>query len=269
MAKPDQPRTGFFQSLLRILRTRPEVPESLAENSMLQTILARRSVRKFTQESIPEEIIQAILEAGRMAPSGVNLQTWTFLRFDPEDWQSLFGESLPFKGKLAVMVLSDLHRLTLLRDAFDFPDEPLVLHTLAVFNAGLAAMNMTLAAEACGVASIMLSETGQTGLLDTGMLREVLSLPENVVPLTTVVFGYRRMGLSPVPPRLPMDMVCGKGSYPRVDRDALSVWLADMKAGYRAMRPWTSFEAQLKVYRRKIHRAEEDLKRAVFGSGTD
>jgi nitroreductase len=258
---------GFFRSLARIIKARPEVAPSLEDNDLLNLILERRSVRAFTTEPIPEEVVQAVLEAGRMAPSGVNLQTWTFIRFSLEAWREKFGHPIPFKGQLAIMILSDLHRVALLRDAVNFPDEPLVLHTLAVLNAGLAAMNMTLAAEACGVSSIMLSETGQTGLLDPGALKNTLDLPEDVVPLTTIVFGYRRAGLAAIPPRLPLEAICGQAQYPTPDQAILDRWLAEMKAGYRAMRPWSSLEAQLKVYRRKIHRAELNLYQMVFGTG--
>ena len=264
MTGKNSAKAGFLHSLGRILRARPAVPESLADNAQLQMILRRRSSRQFTAQPIPEEVVQAILEAGRMAPSGVNLQTWTFIRFDPEDWQAKFGRMIPFKGQLAILVLSDLHRLHLLRETLDFPDEPLVLHTLAVLNAGLAAMNMTQAAEACGLASIMLSETGQTGFLDAGELLEALDLPAGVIPLTTIVFGYRRGNAPPIPPRLPLDMICGKGDYPELDRDALALWLADQQAGYKAMRPWSSFDAQLKIYQKKISQAEQDLEKAVY-----
>lgn len=262
-----QPDSGFFRSLLRIIKARPEVEPSLTDNDLIKLILERRSVRAFTSDPVPEEVVRAVLEAGRMTPSGVNLQTWTFIRFSPQEWREKFGHPIPFKGQLAIMVLSDLHRVALLREAVDFPDEPLVLHTLAVLNAGLAAMNMTLAAEACGVSSIMLSETGQTGLLDPGILKDALNLPENVVPLTTIVFGYRKAGLAAIPPRLPLEAICGQAQYPSQDPVILDRWLAEMKAGYRAMRPWSSLNAQLRVYRRKIHRAEKDLRQMVFGTG--
>ncbi len=261
------PKQVFSAAWPGSLRPVPKYAPSLADNDLLNLIIERRSVRSFTSDPISEDTVQAILEAGRMAPSGVNLQTWTFIRFSPAEWREKFGHPIPFKGQLAVMVLSDLHRLDILRTEVDFPDEPLVLHTLAVLNAGLAAMNMTLAAEACGVSSIMLSETGQTGLLDPGVLKAELDLPEDVVPLTTIVFGYRKAGLAAIPPRLPLNMICGQARYPTPDQAALDLWLAEMKAGYRAMRPWSSLEAQLKVYRRKIHRAEEDLRQMVFGTG--
>ena len=42
----------------------------------LQTILQRRSVRKYRPDPIPDEHLQQILEAGRQAPSAGNRQPW-------------------------------------------------------------------------------------------------------------------------------------------------------------------------------------------------
>lgn len=42
-------------------------------------IYSRRSVRKFTAEPIPHDILEEIMEGVIMAPSGVNLQHWYFV----------------------------------------------------------------------------------------------------------------------------------------------------------------------------------------------
>lgn len=47
-------------------------------NPVMQAILTRRSVRKFTQQPIPKEILEMILQAGYYAPTGHNMQTWRF-----------------------------------------------------------------------------------------------------------------------------------------------------------------------------------------------
>lgn len=125
MVDKRQDKPGFFHALVRILTARPDVSESLSENETLQVMMNRRSVRQFTSQTIPDAVVRVILEAGRMAPSGVNLQTWTFICFTPGEWEAKFGRSIPFNGQLAVLVLSDLHRLSLLRESLDFPDEPL------------------------------------------------------------------------------------------------------------------------------------------------
>ena len=43
------------------------------------TILSRRSIRKYTDEAVNEEDIKIILEAARWAPSGLNNQPWKFI----------------------------------------------------------------------------------------------------------------------------------------------------------------------------------------------
>ncbi len=42
-------------------------------------IAARRSIRKFKSDPIPEEQLRSILKAGILAPSGKNLQPWKFV----------------------------------------------------------------------------------------------------------------------------------------------------------------------------------------------
>ena len=52
---------------------------------VFQTITARRSVRKYTGESIPENQLGQILEAARLAPSAANRQPWRFVVVQDKD----------------------------------------------------------------------------------------------------------------------------------------------------------------------------------------
>jgi len=253
---------GFVRNLIRILASRPDVPPSLADNEALQMVLQRRSVRNFARREIPDDVFAAILEAGRLAPSTVNLQTWSFATFTPASWRATFERSIPFHGSRAVLIMGDTHRARSVIDAF--PRSPVVEYTVGVVNASLAAMNMNVAAEALGVASVMLSETGRTGFLDCGYLKEKLELPDGVYPLMTMVFGYPRGPRPPMPPKLPLEQICFEGPYRDADPALMEDWLAQMKAGYKASRPLSSFEAQLRVYRSKIDNAEADLWAMIF-----
>lgn len=253
---------GFVRSILRILSSRPQIPPSLEDSQLLATVLQRRSVRTFAQEEIPEDALAAILEAGRLAPSTVNLQTWSFAVLTPTLWRETFDRPIPFFAQRAVIVLADTHRVRLVLDAF--PHSPLVEHTVAVMNASLAAMNMNIAAEALGISSVMLSETGRSGLLDAGHLKRKLDLPDGVIPIMTIVFGYPRGAHPPMPPKLPLDQICFESEYRDADRDVMEDWLAQMKAGYKASHPLSSFKAQLRVYISKISQAEADLEAMIF-----
>lgn len=49
------------------------------KNGLLRAITARRSTRSYKQDTLPREMLDAVLEAGRMAPSGNNNQSTHFL----------------------------------------------------------------------------------------------------------------------------------------------------------------------------------------------
>ena len=238
----------FLKNLAKILRGRPQVPESLAD------------------QEIPDDIWAAILEAGRMAPSTVNLQTWSFCTFTEEQWQATFERGIPFGGRRAVIVLGDVSRVKEIIDIF--PQSPLVEYTVSVLNASLAAMNMNIAAEALGISSVMLSETGKSGFFTSRHLQQALNLPAGVFPLMTIVFGYSKQSFAPLPPRLPMDQICASGKYPKADINILEDWLLEMKTAFKAARPLWSFEGQLRKYRDDIERAEEELSTLVYHEKT-
>ena len=63
-----------------------------SDNPVIQAMLGRRSIRKYTDEPVTDEALTAILEAGRWAPSGLNNQPWRFLVVKRDD---------PRKQKLA------------------------------------------------------------------------------------------------------------------------------------------------------------------------
>jgi FMN reductase (NADPH) len=254
--------TEAIRSLARIVSGRPNIPPSLADNPLLQVILNRRSVRTFEPRDIPDDVFSAILEAGRLAPCTVNLQTWSFAAFDADRWFQTFGHSIPFRGSRAVIIIADTYRVRQVLDAF--PYSPLVEYTVAVTNASLAAMNMNIAAEALGVSSVMLSETGRTGLLDAKYLQEKLALPEKTVPLMTIVFGYARGAYPAMPPKLPLEQIISTGKYTSPDPETMKSWLSQMAAGYKVSHITSSFERQLQVYQSKIGQAEADLREMIF-----
>lgn len=253
----------FIKYLIKILRAKPHIPESLNENEPLQMILNRRSIRRFSDRDVPDDVFQAILEAGRLAPSTVNLQTWHFITFTETSWKRHFGQQIPFKGNRAVIVLGDMNRTK--QVITTFPHSPLVEYTTAVINASLAAMNMNVAAEALKVSSVMLSETGKSGYFDAQYLKEKLSLPDGVFPLMTMVLGYSQGGFAPMPPKLPLEAILSaEPCYEEADMEVLRDWYNQMTAGYKAAFPLSSFKAQLEHYRKNIERAEKELHDLIF-----
>ncbi len=252
----------FIKGLYGIIEGKVYLPESLKENPVLHVLLNRRSVRKFREYDIPEDVFNVILEAARLAPSTVNLQSWTFGVYDQTGWKKIFGKSIPLNANRAVIVMGDVHRLRGLID--EFPHKPLVEYTLAVINASIAAYAMNIAAEACGVASVMLSETGQSGFYDAQYLKKKLKLPDGVFPIMTIVFGYPKGKPLGMPPKLPIEEITFFHQYKESDRKVMEDWLKQMMAGYRAMRITDSFKEQIRRYVSKIDAAEKGLRELIF-----
>jgi len=52
---------------------------------VLEAIKGRRSIRKYTKDSVPEDLVVKILDAGRWAPSAGNSQPWSFIVLKDEE----------------------------------------------------------------------------------------------------------------------------------------------------------------------------------------
>jgi nitroreductase len=252
----------LIKNLIYLFSGKPKTLKKKGENETIRLILNRRSCRSFKDEEISQQDLQAILEAGRFAPSTVNMQTWSFITFTQKQWHEVFNRPIPFKGPFAVVICADTYRLKGFLS--DFRETPFVNLAFAVFNAGLAAMNMTIAAEALGLNSIMLSETGKTGLLDFDHLKEKLNLPDGVLPLTTLVIGKPDTKKPGIPPRQPWDSTVMSRTYNHAAGDKLEDWFQQMFIGYKLTHPLSSFDKQIEFYRKKMLEAEENLKKQLF-----
>ncbi len=61
----------------------------------MEAIKARRSIRQFQEKEVSDELIREILEAGRLAPSGVNCQPWRFVVVKSEEMRQKIGGATP------------------------------------------------------------------------------------------------------------------------------------------------------------------------------
>lgn len=60
---------------------------------VMQAILSRKSVRQYTEQEISDDIIKKILEAGRLAPSWVNVQPWHFIVVKNQETKDLLSQA--------------------------------------------------------------------------------------------------------------------------------------------------------------------------------
>lgn len=62
---------------------------------LIETIQSRRSIRKFKTDPIPEKYITELIESGRLAPSGSNLQSTRYVIIKSEEARAKFAECIP------------------------------------------------------------------------------------------------------------------------------------------------------------------------------
>ncbi len=60
--------------------------------NLLELISTRKSVRKYLDKHIPDEDLRKILEAGRLAPSWMNVQSWKFILVKSQENKNLLSE---------------------------------------------------------------------------------------------------------------------------------------------------------------------------------
>jgi len=60
---------------------------------VVETIRARRSIRKYRPEAIPDDKLEVIFEAARLAPSAANRQPWRFVVVRAKDRKESLAEA--------------------------------------------------------------------------------------------------------------------------------------------------------------------------------
>lgn len=149
---------------------------------MLDTLLNRRSCRKFKDMAVEQEKLEKILQAAQLAPSGKNTRPWEFVVVEEkETLQKLGGcrkPSQPFlpEAPLAIVVLADRQKT----DTW-------------IEDASIACTMIQLEAECLGLGScwvqIRLRESNQE-MSSEDYVRELLGIPEHMGVLSIIAIGY-------------------------------------------------------------------------------
>ncbi len=142
----------------------------------LETLHARRNVRSYTDEPIPEDDLAAILEIGRRAPSSKNMQRWDFVVLVDRDQLAALSEV--WRG--SYMVADSAATVALICPIAEDPYTSASIH----FDLGQAAMAMMTAAAGLGIGSC------QTWVEDQDLARKILGHPEDKTCAWLIAFGY-------------------------------------------------------------------------------
>ncbi|MFW5844130.1 MAG: nitroreductase family protein, partial [Spirochaetota bacterium] len=67
--------------------------ETPPTSPLLPEIARRKSIRKYLPTSVPKDVVERILEAGRRAPSAKNRQAWRFIAIQDADLRAKVEEA--------------------------------------------------------------------------------------------------------------------------------------------------------------------------------
>lgn len=173
-------------------------------------IRGRRSVRRYLDRPVPNEVVRAALEAARWAPSPHNSQPWRFIilrsvaarerlaRALGERWRAdLAADGLPApeidrligrsRERIAGAPLVIIIALTY-ADLDTYPDQrrQAAERLMAAHSLGAAAQNLMLTAHAHGVASCWMCAP----LFCPDVVRAALELPPEIDPQALITLGY-------------------------------------------------------------------------------
>lgn len=185
-------------------------------------ILERHSIRKYKADPVPEELLQELLEAARLAPSGTNQQPWRFIVVKNQEvkkqiQEHAFNQKFLSEAPVLLVCCADIStyakntrkRIEELVAAGVFDEEifnrypnanqPMDAATLkgyiphAMLNVAIAMENIALRAVSLGLGTCFVQ------LMKAKPIAQILELPENMIITALMPVGYpdQHPGLRP------------------------------------------------------------------------
>ncbi|MGM0771926.1 MAG: nitroreductase family protein [Halobacteriota archaeon] len=146
-------------------------------SATIETILARRSIREYTEDPVSKDDINTILNCARWAPSGLNNQPWKFIVIKNEDTINELADcthysKIVLQAKVLIAVYLD--------------QETMYHHDKDVLAIGASIQNMLLACEDLGLGAVWLGEI----LKKSEQVNGILEVPENLELMAVLAIGH-------------------------------------------------------------------------------
>jgi len=191
-------------------------------NTVIQTMLEHRSIRKYKREMPSDEVIETVVTAAKQAPFAS--QSYSILMSRRRDRH-------PYKAPLLFTLCVDYHTLELImaRRGWKTVTNDLTLMFFGIQDVSLMAENMVIAGRSLGLGSCLLG----SAMYNAERIAKQYRLPKRVFPLVQLVMGYPDED-PPPRPRYPMEFTLFEDRYPEMDEDAVSGAMSAMDRGYIA-----------------------------------
>ena len=170
---------------------------------ILNLLRSRRSVRVYQDKTIPQDLLLQILEAGRWAPTGANLQPWHFIVVTDQETRRKVGEVARFFFIKSSHVEKAPAVLAL---GFDTRKGK-----YGRYDVTLAGGNMLTMATHLGLGTCWI------GAFDEPRVKEILEIPQNIEVIGLITLGYPGENAE-VPPRVELEKIVHWESWSNVRR---------------------------------------------------
>lgn len=151
-------------------------------DTAIENIMTRTSIRSYQEKPVEDEKVETLLKAAMAAPTAGNKQPWRFIVIKDKNTLKAISDNfhtmaMAENAPLAIVVCGDL-KATFPGDDADY----------WIQDASAATENMLLAANAMGLGAVWCGIYPQMERVD--LLKEMLGIPECIMPLNVVPIGY-------------------------------------------------------------------------------
>ena len=173
---------------------------------LLELISNRKSVRNYSEKHISDEDLRTILEAGRLAPSWMNVQSWKFILIKSQENKDLLselsiGQQQVKNADALIVCVADTNaweeaNITNIKNPALNPamqcENGLLIRTMEQIIYPISYMMLT--ANSLGISSCIIGAFGSeiTGILPdvSEKVRETLGLKDGQIISTIITLGY-------------------------------------------------------------------------------
>lgn len=204
-------------------------------SDVISLLKKHASIRKFTDEQIPEELLRQIIEAGQAAATSSFLQGVTLIRVsEPQNRQKLveWTGNQPYVASASEFLVccADLNRARLCCDLHnqEINDGWIEQFIIATVDVALMAQNMVVAAESEGLGCCYIG-----GIRNNPQkVSDLLELPELVYPVFGLCLGYPVQNPE-TKPRLPLSIVLKQDKYQQDDINTIQDYDLKVREYYK------------------------------------
>ena len=159
----------------------------------MEVLLSHRSIRKYLEKPVSEEIMDEIMECGIRSSNIGNMQLYSIVVTRNSETKALlspfhFNQPMVKNAPLVLTICFDINRFLKwckINDTYtDFSNLLWLLN--GTIDASILAQNICVAAENLGLGICYLGTT----LYNATEISEILNLPRGVIPITTLTVGY-------------------------------------------------------------------------------